>query len=315
MNNTRVLLTHFDLDGVSCDILLSKIFTFTKKHMSGYPKVKSKIDNGDISGYGSCIISDVSLTADQYKKMTNEYGSKLLYIDHHLPTKKIIESYNNGSGVVFDDTFCATTLILRTFFNKLKQYGEIIRFVSAVDAYDCWRHETHPEIFKIGYDLNILFWQYGYWKFFDRFSGSFSLDFVAKEREWIDEHNQERDKALDISDMNNFGKNSVFIMNVNSKYINEYNLQFPEYDLYYILYTIDNRLSLSCRSTLDDADLGKIVREVKYDHTDIVTAGGHPQAAGVDFVMDTPLDVIIDIVEDINDRIERRNEPIEELPF
>lgn len=316
----RVLMTHYDMDGVGCDILLSKMWKFEKKYMSGYAKIKQKISQGDLKFYDSCVVSDICLTPEQYKDISSEYGDKFLLIDHHEPTKDALVAYNNGSNVIFSSKFCATALIFQSFNNKLKYYKDIASFVIAVDAYDVWRHKTHPENFEVGYDLNTLFWKYGYWDFFDRFTDNFSLKWSEEESLWIDEHKKKRDEAINKSDMNEFGDNSLLVLNITSDYVNDYTLQFPQYDVYYMVYVnADGKIVLSSRTSLEDVQLGYIVRDVRGMYDDILTAGGHPKSAGIDFKSTTPLDVILDVVEDINYFVETRNDVPEDtngvVPF
>ncbi len=316
MDKRRVLMTHYDMDGVGCDILLSKMFEFEKKHMSGYAKVKTKIANGDLSGYDSCVVSDICLTPEQFQQIADEYGDRFLLIDHHEPTNEALD-YNKNSPVIFNTKYCATALVFQSFIKKLKHIPHLVPFVTAVDAYDMWRHETHPDTFKLGYKLNTLFWKYGYWDFHDRFSDDFSFNLKPFEKTWISNHEKERDAALKASDMNNFGKNSLFVMNITSDYVNDYTLQFPEYDVYFMLYqNPDGKMVLSCRTTLEGVSLGSVARDIRHDYKQILTAGGHPKSCGIDIEEGTSIDVILDIAETINNRIENLyHHGGEDVPF
>ena len=294
--NGRVLLTHFDLDGVSCDILLSKMFKFQKKYQCGYGKVIEHFEKGDFSGYESAIVSDICLTEGQYKKLLHEYNNKLLVIDHHPESKKIAN--------IYDNRFSATALIFKNFYKQLKKIEGINNFVAAVDAYDLWRHKTHPDMFEVGYDLNTLFWVYGYWNFYDRFFESCSLKYDKTEQYILDKHNKERDKAIKDSDINEFGNNSVFVLDTKTKYVNDYTLQLPQYDVYFMLIIIEDVIKLSCRSSLENVSLGKILESIENTYWCVKSAGGHNQAGGVDFKKDTSMDDIFDVVEYINHRME-----------
>jgi oligoribonuclease NrnB/cAMP/cGMP phosphodiesterase (DHH superfamily) len=316
LSKRRVLLTHYDLDGVGCDILLSKIWNFEKRHCCGYGKIRKKIDNGDLMWYDSCVVSDVSLTEKQYNKISEEYKDKFLYIDHHQPSIDMVEKLvDNSSLCVVNNKFSATALILQTFHKKLLDTSPTtIKFISAIDGYDMWRHKTHPEIFDRGYDLNILFWKYGYFDMFDRFSENMSMIFSPVEQRWIDEHKKKRDFALNNSEMTEFGNNSLCVINVPSAYVNDYTLQYPEYDFYYMICVDrDNNLVLSVRSTVDDkwVSIGHVLRGIRDSYDIVLSAGGHRQAGGVDFDNKTPLNSIIDIIEDINNQLEAINN----IPF
>jgi oligoribonuclease NrnB/cAMP/cGMP phosphodiesterase (DHH superfamily) len=315
-NRRRVLLTHYDLDGVGCDILLSKIWEFTKKHFCGYGKVKSKIDTGELAWFDSCVVSDISLTENQFNTLEKEYGKSFLYIDHHRPSVHMIENVSpTDVTCIVNSKFSATALILQTFHKKLLDTSPTtIKFISAIDGYDMWRYKTHPEIFARGYDLNILFWKYGYFDFYSRFSYNMSLDFLDKELYWIQKHKKERDRVLDESLKTDFGNNSLLIINAPTNYINDYALQYPEYDFYYMVCADNNgNLKLSIRTDVDNKDLsvGQVLRDIKKGHFDIVSAGGHTQSGGVNFDKDVSLDHILDVVEEINNTFEG----IMDLPF
>lgn len=303
----RILLSHFDLDGVGCDILLSLMFKFDEIYQCGYGKVKEHISRGDLSGYDSCIVSDICLIPEQYKKISEEYGNKFLLIDHHPDTKKLL-SIKNKSNIIFSQKFCATALIFQSFYKNLKKFDDINKFVAAVDAYDCWRFDTHPDMFKIGYRLNTIFWAMGYWDFQKRFFNSFSLDFNDTEKSFIEKNENERDKVIQEADKNEFGNNSLLVITDTSKYVNDFTLECPQYDLYYIVYIdIDGNKKVSCRTSLKNVSLGRTLIELKKSYMCIKVAGGHDQAAGINFEEDTSLDQIVDLIEDLNNRMESGN--------
>lgn len=308
----RVLLTHYDLDGITCDIIISKLFQFEKKYMCGYAKMSNHIANGHLSGYDSAVVTDLSLTYGQFQSLTTEYGNKFLYIDHHKPSVEMVNNLETNDSLCFMDTsFSGAGIAFQVFKKKIKE--NILPFICAVDAYDCWRWRTHEKEFNIGYDLNVLFWKYGYNDFFDRFSTNHSIVFNDQEKKWISDHGKKRDESIINSDRTDFGDNSMVVLNASREYINDYGLQFPEYDIFYLLYTtISGGLSLSIRTTRKDIDVGKALKNAKMGNPYIYTAGGHPESGGVEFNDEPGLGVIIDVIETINDDLEGK--PID-IPF
>ena len=313
---SRVGLFHFDLDGVGCQLLMSKIFNFDKYHACGYGKIKKYIEDDKLSGYESCIIADVSLEHQQYDKLSIEYKNKLLYIDHHKPSVDMINSLsNNKSMCVVDTKFSGTAICFKQLYNKLRNVPNIHNFVSAVNAYDMWKYKTQVNLFSIGYDLNVLFWKYGFYKFADRFSDDMNLKFDYDERKWIDSHKKDRDYTLSNSDMTNFGENSLLVVDAPKMYLIDYTLQY-DYDVYFLIYINTNgKLVLSIRSSIDNdrVNVGNIARSLKENNDNIITAGGHPQSAGIDFDENVGFDDVINIVQEINDKVEYDN--IELVPF
>lgn len=310
MGKNRVLMTHYDLDGVSCDILMSSMYDFSVKHKCGYMKVKQKIGNGELMWFDSCVITDISLTLEQYNFISGEYKDRFLYIDHHKPSVDMIADLpKNFSKCMMDHKFSATGIILKAF-KKVQKLPGVGPYVRAVDAYDKWRVKTHPDIFSMGYDLNALFWYYGYEAYYDRFSNNYSLNYSVNEQEVIDEHKSNRDQAIQDSDKNDFGKNSLLVLNPSKDYINDYTLQLPDYDFYYMVYKNGNDdMIISVRSPLDYVDVGAILRQVRDEFDIVVTAGGHPQAGGADLDGSTPMDSILDVVERINSLLEEKTVP------
>jgi len=313
-NKRRFLLTHYDLDGVAADILMSNMYMFEKKHMCGYAKIKEKIDNGELSGYDSGVITDVSLAPEQFSFISKEYKDKLLYIDHHKPSINAVSNNEYKSTCVVDTTFSASGLIFQTFFKKLKKVPHVVDFVIAVDAYDMWRIDTNIDNFKKGYDLNVLFWKYGYFDFYDRFFDNMSFNFSSTEKKYISDHKKERDDHIIHSDKTDFGNNSLLVLDAPADYVNDFTIQLPDYDIYFMVCTTrEGTLTLSMRSKLNgvESDLGNVAKNAKNMFDYIISAGGHPKAAGIDFFENTSIDDILTVVEYVNDTMEAN----ELIPF
>ncbi len=303
----RVLLTHYDLDGVVCDILISKLLIIEKRVMGGYAKIKEHLKAGSLKGYDSAIVTDVSLTRNQFMGLEKEYGTHLLYVDHHAPSLSMIkECKNYKAKCMLDTRFSASGIIYQAFEAKLPSNRDFYKFLTAVDAYDCWR--THLGIFNVGYDLNTLFWKYGYKSFFGRFFNSPDTNFKNHEQVWISNHKKLRNKALLESDKNEFGKNSLLVIDAPKEFLNDYTLQYPEYDIFFILYIgMDNILTMSVRTTLspDVIDVGATIGVFKERYPDkIATGGGHPCSGGCNFEAGVTFDDIIDIIEEMNTQLE-----------
>lgn len=313
MEKRRVLMTHYDLDGVAAYILADKLFHPIEKKIScGYGKVIDKVNDGSLKGFDSCIVTDLSLTPEQFEDISAEYADRFLYVDHHPSTYEALLSYNNGSVVEFSVNFSATGLMFQRF-QKYLRGKDVGKFVQSVDAYDMWRHKTHPDQFSDGYDLNILFWKYGFDDFADRFSNDMSLVYNEFEKKTISDHKKERDEVISRSDITKFGTNSVLILDAPKDYINDYTIQLPEYDVFFIVYiSSEDKMRLSVRTTLEDVDTGAIIKRVMRHFPEIISGGGHPKTSGADFIEDVSLDTVIDVVEYINNEIE---DEYRDIPF
>lgn len=319
MSRRRVLMTHFDLDGVASSILIKKMIQPIEKRICcGYGKVKSKIERGEMSGFDSCIVTDISLDPDQFGRLSSEYGDKMLYIDHHPTSQEALLHYQGDAKIHYNTKFSATGIVFQKYAKFLKSHEDIAKFVFAVDSYDMWRHQTHPDMFKLGYDLNVLFWKYGFYAFEDRFSYSFCTHFNANEKLWISEYKLARDEAMKKADITKFHNNSVLIFDADQEYVNDFALQMPQYDVFYIVYVSkQGSMRISIRSLLDgDAvNIGQITKEFEGTNTNIISAGGHPQSGGIDLEDGVDVDSIIDIVEAINYRVEAAKWADTDIPF
>ena len=84
-------LTHYDLDGVSCAIVLNKVFEFDQILRGGYGRIPELIDQ--IPDDASIIVSDLVISESDYEKLLDKSKGKLIIIDHHPETNKLKEKY------------------------------------------------------------------------------------------------------------------------------------------------------------------------------------------------------------------------------
>ena len=302
-NKRNVLLTHYDLDGVGCDIVLSNLFDFEKKRKTGYGHLGKIFVNGDLRFYDSCFVTDISLEKFQLQELIDEYKEKLLYTDHHIVTEKVINGCSNKdkSTILFKDGMSATAILFRHFYPMAGQkMDHLTGLVTFIDSYDIWRHKNYPDKFEVGHKLNVLFWHYKYDYFFDRYRKGFN-GFTNDEKLILDKYYDSREESMSKSDETRFGENSVLYLGVERQYINEYSLVYPGYSAYYMLYTGQSgNLNLSIRTDRKDADFGNIAEHALKSFECLMGGGGHKQAAGLNFKPNSSLDDVIEIAEFIN---------------
>jgi len=288
-----VQLTHYDLDGVACAIFGEKLFQPEKCLQSGYDKIRKYIDNDRLSGYDSLIVTDVSLTVDQFRKLAGEYKNRMLYVDHHQPSLDAMELVNSqGAVCILDTNMSATALMYVNFPSQLKNAA---RFSMYVDAYDMWRHETHPDLFWIGYRYNILFWQYGFFDFKRRFSRSYDLtesemrittNMIKRKKDMVRDANLER-----IDD-----KCSI-VLGAMSDLINDYSLFLPDQELMFMVMHTGQSYKISVRSNNKFVRLNDVMPHIKKVFDTVTTCGAHPQAGGIEFSTSAELDDVLDVIE------------------
>lgn len=312
MSKKRLLITHYDLDGMGCDILLSNMFQISKKHRYGYAKIKEAIESPDALTYDSVLITDVSLTEEQFKRLFDHYGEAFLFVDHHPASTDLIRGYNFGGKpqptIHVTEAMSATAIIAKEMNKYLAvPDGNIMPFMKMamyVDAYDMWRWKSHPDLFKVGYNLNTVFWRLGFSQFFSKFNKGFK-GFDNEDLKFIKEHDSLKSKSLERSDKTMFNDTSMFVCGAESKYVNDYTLTYPDVDVFYIVYMYNDMPRVGVRTNLSNVELGPIVKEMVNRFDCVLSAGGHPQAAGVDFIKDTTINDISKVAEEIDEEIRK----------
>lgn len=142
----KVLLSHYDLDGLGC-IILAKYFEI---NYDGIDIIDYETfnDNPDrFYHYDEIHFTDISPPEDLYIDLINK--GKIIYIfDHH--EKGLI--YKNKENCFIDLDYCGTYIYFRWLYNKKRAPSVLSRFVNLVDVYDKWR-EKHKD-WKEAQNLN-----------------------------------------------------------------------------------------------------------------------------------------------------------------
>ena len=316
MNN--VLMTHYDLDGVGCDIVLSKLFNFKKRLKVGYNRVDEYISNGYLMFYDACFVTDLSLKSEHIQRLTDEYENKFFYSDHHIITEDELHNCDiKGSTILFNTELSSTANILRYFHKSFGSNKEMIDLARYISVYDMWQHDKYSLDFNQGHALNVLFWYYKYDYFFERFKNGFK-GYTKEEHKYLKNYYANRKAAIDNTEHEEIGRNSIVYIGAEQVYINEYSLLHKGYDAYYIIY-IDgtDTLRLSIRSDREDCNFGKIMNDVVPLFNCIIDGGGHKQAAGMSFKPDTDLNDVFNVIEYINLTDEKKEIPynLSDIPF
>lgn len=302
---------HYDLDGVGCDILSSKVFKFNDKYCGGYWKIHSFIEEGRYKGHDAIFIADLSLTIDQYELINEEYKNRFIYVDHHESSKIIYKIFNvNKKIAIIDDRMSATALIYMNFHDKMK--GVDPNFVSAIDAYDMWRFQTHPKEFENGYNLNILFKRYGYFDFRELYGKNPVFHINNDDMEYITEYRNKRDAVIKNTETivfdNSYFK-SIVIFCEDTNFINDYSLYYHDkgIDIFYIIYySDDGNYRLSIRTNSDSFNISQSLNDCTFgDNKEwIHDFGGHKSACGIGFEKNIDLKTILEIIESIDESLE-----------
>jgi oligoribonuclease NrnB/cAMP/cGMP phosphodiesterase (DHH superfamily) len=263
-------ITHNDLDGIGCAILMEKVFPEVKTFPIDYrelPKVLPRVL--EKAKMNQVYITDIALT-EELAKLCDDHG-KVQHVDHHISSKKVSDKY---PWSLFDVNNCATYLLWKMLsqYANLEDYKE---FVELVDNYDTWGHGTQPT--EKAKDLNRLLKMLGPDVFAQRFKHKSSVKFNDVEEAIInvDKHMEERylQEAITYTQAMRDKDGNIFLLVAAEQYtssLGNYLLhQFEEAEYVVILDMLHDKASLRSKGKVNVADLAKACG-----------GGGHAKAAG-----------------------------------
>jgi len=263
-------ITHNDLDGIGCAILMEKVFPEVKTFTIDYrelpevlPRVLEKAKMSPV------YVTDIALT-EELARLCDDHG-KVQHVDHHISSKKVSDKY---PWSLLDVNNCATSLLWKMLsqYANLEDYKE---FVELVDNYDTWGHGTQPT--EKARDLNRLLKMLGPEVFVSRFKVKASVKFNSIEEAIIntDKNMEEKylQEAITYTQAMKDKDGNVFLLVAAEQYtssLGNYLLQqFEEAEYVVILDMLHDKASLRSKGKVNVADLAKACG-----------GGGHAKAAG-----------------------------------
>jgi len=293
-----IQITHFDLDGASCAIVMKQLFNNhldlgkVQRTPVGYEDTnqlilnKLSVNPDDVF----LIITDLRIETKFLKLLLNmKKIKKLLYIDHHErdDDRKGLESlkylFKEKFSYRWRKGFSATELC----YQLAKERGlpttlELDNLVKCTDVYDEWKL-TDKEFDK-GFALNEVFWELGFFNFFDKmYNGLVWTDDVKKiVKEKINEQNEyfkNNEKHIQTLDL---AKNRKLLISFNpeGKYTNIYTLKYDA-DLYLVFaFEKNEKYKFSVRSRNSYFDANEICQNMK-NYLEGSQGGGHKGASGL----------------------------------
>jgi oligoribonuclease NrnB/cAMP/cGMP phosphodiesterase (DHH superfamily) len=160
-------LSHTDLDGFSCQFLVSLYFEDVTYYNSNYGKeILSNIEQivNDIKNQYKkdifIVISDLNLSVDNclyleecIKSLKDEFNIKLQLLDHHITGSECAQKFE---WYYLDESRCATKITydyLAQNYTPIKNIDHISKYVDCVNAIDIWL-ENETENFELGKVFN-----------------------------------------------------------------------------------------------------------------------------------------------------------------
>ncbi len=291
-----VNLSHYDLDGVVSHINVKHLMPKAKIELKcgGYGKIEKMIS--ELETTDNVIITDLSLDVNLFHQLKDRVGEKYLWFDHHESSREVL-ALTDPKKTFFDTKKAGCELVLDRIVEPSKALQVL---TTASGAFDLWKKET--DAFQVGYYLNVLFWQYNFWNFADKFCDGFT-GFDAEDKVVIEKDRQEKAVAFEetIFETVNYSgykcqvsvpSNDIITADVSLVYGDEFDIMF--------IITKRDTLNISVRGgdtknfKYDGYDFTKVASQLE-THPQVISAGGHPNAIGITCKIDTTM-VDVDVI-------------------
>lgn len=291
------LLTHNDLDGISC-ILLAKLaygedaVDFeTCRYDDINDKITLYLSEKQYEAFDHCFITDISVKEETAQLMTQSFENPVQHfslLDHHLSAMPL-NHYDWCQVVVENEAgikCSGTSLFYEALCQMEVPYPERLRtpliqsFVEKVRRYDTWDWQALEDLESK--QLNDLFFILGKEHFLDYWTkrlscdlGDFCFDDTQKllleiRQNEIDQYIDSRNEELVEKEIAGYKAGIVFANRFQSELGNQLALLHPELDF---IAMINVGGGVSCRTAKDNVNLSEIAA--------LFGGGGHAKAAGL----------------------------------
>lgn len=271
--NKVINLTHYDLDGIVCYILLKNIFDIDRYYTCGYGKLSNRLDQIK-SNYANenIIVSDFSLTKDQYE-LLEKLDKNLIFIDHH--DSSILELSDKKINGIININYSASALVFHYFknrFKKLSKYKGLKDLVYYTNFYDTWKTDTKE--FNIGYQLNEILNMVGWNRFVEiYYNGFYGIHNSVKSE--IKNRISDRAKLIKSGSKYIFDDKDAILLIYNDaeKIINDTTLVY-DFKYYFVVSTELNKVSIR----LKENNIALLMQRLFKDDDNVYNFGGHKHA-------------------------------------
>lgn len=279
-------LTHRDLDGVICTILLKKAFGKTVVKAGTYRNINDIFSEEVLAGdkykkYSHIFMTDISINEDLFSPEVLKSIPNLHFIDHH-PKEK--ESVFENKLINFNYSGCMLTQMYLTKKFNVEFSEKMKKLVVFGNDYDLWIHK-----YKFSKVLNRLYYYYNFDMFIDRF-GDGIVDLSDEEKKFIVKNNnyiQDLIKNTPYVKLNNYIilAHGVEAVDEVCDYLKDYN------DGVDTVFFYNTKLkTLSMRGNFKGVDYGVFLTKFG--------GGGHKEAAGCKVELQDQLMKIIETYVD-----------------
>lgn len=276
--DNAILITHTDLDGAVCEILVKKAIQIQKVYLCDYKDVNETVikiieNEKQQRTYSPIVITDISVTEETAKILENYFTfyAPIILIDHHktaLFLNKYLWAYVNTEH-------SASRLV----YDELLNDEECLDLMAIANDYDMWLHK-YPQSKK----LNLLYYNIDRENFINRFLFNASTVFTEKEEFLITTLENKRQnyinkmvtkvKIFNDEIKDKYYKIGMVIADSEISELGEAILkEYQEIDLALILNLTNETASVRSRPNIDCSEYAKFFG-----------GGGHAQASGFPLV-------------------------------
>ena len=305
--NEYIQLSHNDLDGAGCAIVIqSKFYVETTIH-SNYNDIVNNLQNIDsiVTNHTKAVfITDLNFDEKCFVELvrvaSHHPHTKFVYVDHH-PYEgrlgKLLERIKEVENISVHHTteICATKIC----FQMIKSNDEdLSKFVDWVDSFDVWRQDS--PLFDTGWVLNTIFWeikmsgfkyniQSNNYKIPKYFFTMYNDLMVKKEKMY---------KGMEANNL--FVREGDIMVAFSDGYKTFFQIDFPEYKVHILPFLSSNNISVRISSTVNNSEkLKEDILALVNGYPNLVSAGGHPYAFGITIKKEAPKDDVIGLIQKI----------------
>lgn len=283
--NARVLsVSHNDLDGVGCQILLGGVFKNIEYINSSYYSIDKDLFTIDEDDYDVIFVTDISpKTPEVLDRFKN-----LILIDHHQTAENVPEKNR------FVNKKYSATYLVKHFLEKMYGKDKLKRFtklVKLINDYDLWILK-----YKGSTAMNDLYSMYNAEKFRERFRHG-DITLRKNEIDYLKSVKEKFDKLYDELEVIEFEDvNACFF--VSDIFVNEFSHKLMTEEGYdFVMFNTLKNYKISIRSMMEDFNFGLYLK-------DLGIGGGHKKAAGVDLASEKEMNDKVDfLVKDLYEKI------------
>ena len=284
------LLSHYDMDGCVCEILLRKILDekFGKAKLTGYAQLNEHLERL-LEESEMLMITDIAMDETRWEMVINS-KIPILIIDHHETSIESLKSYTLPSNikVILSTAFCVAGLVMKHFKDTYEFSDELKLLTKYTNDYDMWIHK-HKES-KV---LNAFFWDYKAISFNASFRHGMNIEKYKLYLPLYDQKCIEISKYLDGCEQIEINDTPKAIILMAYKHIGEVTEHFKDFDVYFI---VQNNKKIAIRFKTD-YNMSETFKRTKIKFGDIIESlGCHPLAGGINLKTGSD-EMILEIIE------------------